>query len=149
MSTRLPPILRRAAPEILQCMYAEGSRSVREWTERNFGSMKNTEMWVDLWNMALQIDHAVADFTNDPDLLAFLGTSDTAEIILRRLASFKYRQRTGDKVGAQQMLAVHAPGSSAEIAPSWMVQEAPLYSKVEWQRADRVSKSGRGRGRVC
>ena len=104
-------------------------------------------MWVDLWNMALQIDHAVADFTNDPDLLAFLGTSDTAEIILRRLASFKYKQRTGDKVGAQQMLAVHAPGSSADVAPSWMVQEATPHSKVEWQRDDRVSKSGRGRGR--
>ena len=36
------------------------------------------------------------------------------------------------------MLAVKAPGSEVDIAPSWMVSEATTYSKGEYQRSERV-----------
>ena len=47
-----------------------------------------------------------------------------------------------------QMLAIHAPGGSTDVAPGWMVKEATEHSKSEWLRSDRVAKErGRGRGR--
>lgn len=65
------------------------------------------------------------------------------EIHLRRLASHKYRLRTGDKSSSQHMMAVHAPTSQTVVAPIWMVRGATDHSKSEHQRAQRV-KSGCG-----
>ena len=51
------------------------------------------------------------------------------------------------------MLAQQAPGMQSDVAPSWMVSEATIHSKVEHQRNERVKQSrknvgsGQGRGK--
>ena len=121
---------------------------MREWVEVNFSSTKGSDAWQSMWDRAVRIDFAVSRYTNDAELLAFLGSSDDMEIDLRSIAAQKYRARTGDKTGALQMLAVRAPGTAGDVAPPWMVLEATAHSKMEWQRSDRVHKDrGRGQGR--
>ncbi len=71
-------------------------------------------------------------------------SNDGIEIKLRRMAAEEYRARTGDLVGANQMLAVKAPGVGVDLAPGWLVSEVTQYSKVEHQRQERVKASGRG-----
>ena len=71
-------------------------------------------------------------------------SSDGIEIKLRRMAAEEYRARIGDLVGANQMLAVKAPGVGVDLAPGWLVSEVTQYSKVEHQRQERVKASGRG-----
>ena len=100
-----------------------------------------------MWDRASLVDHALASVSTDVALMALLGANDALEEQFRRLASAKYKQRTGDRAGAAQMLAIHAPGGSTDVAPGGMVKEATEHSKIEWLRADRVQK-GRGRGRV-
>ena len=39
------------------------------------------------------------------------------------------------------MLAQQAPGMQSDVAPSWMVSEATIHSKVEHQRNERVKQS--------
>ena len=63
-----------------------------------------------------------------------LATNDFLELFLRRLASYVYLTRTGDKTGAMQMLGAVPPGTQADIAPGWMVNEASSYSRAEWKR---------------
>ena len=126
---------------------------MREWTELSFGSNKTGELWIELWDTASQVDFAAAQCRTDEELLSMLGSSDTMEMHLRRLASLKYKARTGDQSGAAHMMALQAPGGSSDVAPPWIVAEATLHSKTEWQRADRVqkdrsaaAKAGAGRG---
>ncbi len=71
-------------------------------------------------------------------------SNDGIEIKLRRMAAEEYRARTGDLVGANQMLAAKAPGVGIDLAPGWLVSEVTQYSKVEHQRQERVKTSGRG-----
>eukprot|EP00969_Alexandrium_andersonii_P094343 4168106-Alexandrium_andersonii.AAC.1 len=66
-----------------------------------------------------------------------LNSDDLVEMHLRRLSAYVYGQRTGDWSGATFMLAVKAPGSSADIAPSWLVADATAHSKAEYQRHER------------
>ena len=70
--------------------------------------------------------------------MSYLAANDACEIHFRRLAAYKYQVRTGDKSGAQFMLAVKPPGASTDIAPTWMVADATLHSKAEFQRGQRV-----------
>ena len=43
------------------------------------------------------------------------------------------------------MLAVSAPGTHSDVAPSWMLEEATSHSKMEYQRGERVHKTSAGR----
>ena len=109
--------MRRAAPEIYLGILAEGARTVREWTETNFAHTKGSEAWIELWDRASLVDHLCATASTDQELMALLGSNDSLEVNLRRLASQKYKGRTGDRAGAAQMLAIHAPGGSTDVAP--------------------------------
>ena len=117
---------------------------MREWVEGAFSSAKGSELWIDLWDRAAQVDYELAKFTSDEDLLAFLASNDIMEMHLRRLASKKYISRTGDRSGAQHMLALQAPGQQSDVAPTWMVADATTHSKSEHQRAERVRAQRKG-----
>ncbi|MDA8609300.1 hypothetical protein N9L19_00135 [bacterium] len=144
LTSQLAPELRRAAREIYISCLAEGARSMREWVEGAFSSAKGSELWTDLWDRASQVDYELARFTNDKDLLAFLASNDIMEMHLRRLASKKYLVRTGDRSGAQHMLALQAPGQQSDVAPTWLVADATIHSKDEHQRAERVKAQRKG-----
>ena len=80
-----------------------------------------------------------------------LATSDTLEIQLRKLGAFIYLRRTKDKTGANRILGVRAPGTNSDIAPKWLLDDANLHSKVEYQRQERGAKAskfdaGNGKG---
>ena len=117
---------------------------MREWVDFAFSSTKGSELWIELWDRAAPIDYELAKFTNNEDLIAFLASSDTMEMNLRRLASKKYLARTGDRSGAQHMLALQAPGQQSDVAPTWMVAESTTHSKAEHQRAERVRAQRKG-----
>ena len=120
-------------------MLAEGSRSAREWVETNFASARGSEMWIEMWDKASLVDIAVAEHDDDASLMARLASDDNLDTHLRRMASAKYKNRTGDRVGSQAMLVLKPPGASTDIAPSWLVQEVTLHSKFEHQRNERVA----------
>ena len=65
---------------------------------------------------------------------------------LRRLASIKFWMRTGDKPAAEQMLALHAPGTTGDIAPIWLVADVILHSKTEHRRTERLSSAAKRSG---
>ena len=69
------------------------------------------------------------------------------EMNLRHLAAHVYEQRTHDSAGASNMRAVCAPGTSRDIAPSWLVSEATTFSKSEHQRTERVSGEAKRRAK--
>ena len=73
--------------------------------------------------------------------MAALASDDGLELALRRLSSFIYEKRTGDKSGAVHMLGVAPPGAEADVAPTWMVEGASTHSKAEYQRDQRVKWS--------
>ena len=80
-----------------------------EWC-KSVGDHVETSLTVhQLWNML-----------DDP---SSVYSNDVMEMHLRRLASKKYLVRTGDKAGAQHMLAQQAPGMQSDVAPSWMVSD--------------------------
>ena len=117
---------------------------MREWVEGSFSSAKWSELWIDLWDRAAQVDYELAKFTSDEDLLAFLASNDIMEMHLRRLASKKYLARTGDRAGARHMLASQAPGQLSDPAPTWMAAEATAHSKADHQRAERARAPPKG-----
>ena len=142
----LGPGVRRAAPEIYSVCIAEGARSIRDWVEMNLGSSKVTEAWTEIWDRAAQIDFAVSQGRTDQELMSKLAMDDTLEMHLRRLASIKFRLRTGVKSAAEQMLALHAPGASPDIAPTWLVADVTQHSKTEHQRTERLSSAAKRSG---
>ena len=141
----LGPGVRRAAPEIYTPCIAVGAHRFRDWVEMNLSSSKGTDAWTEIWDRAAQIDFAVAQCRTDQELMSKLAMDDTLEMHLRRLVFIKFRMRTGDKSAAAQMLAFHAPGSSADIAPSWLVADVTQHSKTEhWhQRVERLSSAAK------
>ena len=141
----LGPDVKRAAPEIYVGCLSEGSRSIREWTEINFHTCKNTELWVEVWDRASQVDFLASKLRTDEALLKFFGSDDTCEVHLRRLASLQYKKRTGDRTGALAMLGIKAPGTTSDVAPHWLVQEVAAYSTAEHKRELMVEK-GKGKG---
>ena len=79
-------------------------------------------------------------------LALILATDDGVEIDMRRFGAHVYETLTGDRQGAAAMLAVKAPGAHVDIAPTWMVEDASKYSKMEYERTQRVRGRGRGDG---
>ena len=73
--------------------------------------------------------------------------SDQAEIVLARMSSYVHEKRTGDREAAAKLLAVQMPGTFADIAPSWKIAEASLFSQQEFKRTER-SKAGKGSGKI-
>ena len=146
---QLPPDLARAGPEIYRSLRHEGFGNVREWLNASFQGQKgsNNAEWVVLWNEATEIDFAVDSFS-EHTMMVDIAQSDSLEIKLRHLASYMYQARTGDVTGAAMMMAIRPPGSSTDIAPSWLVNEVTNYSKSEHLRWQRVTqrKGGRGKG---
>ena len=101
---------------------------------------------MDLWNAASSIDFTLGRCPNAAAEAQVLATDDCLEIGLRRLVSCVYETRTRDVTGARQMLALTAPGSVVDIAPSWMFADATAHSKAEHQRDERVSVAASRRG---
>lgn len=75
-----------------------------------------------------------------------LATSDALEIHLRKLGAFIYLRRTKDKTGANRILGVKAPGTNTDIAPKWLLDDANLHSKTEFQRQERGAKASKYEG---
>eukprot|EP00438_Fugacium_kawagutii_P010988 Skav206619 [mRNA] locus=scaffold1562:262408:264393:+ [translate_table: standard] len=139
---RLPPDLQRAGPEIYRNIRAEGVASVRQWVNEQHAGLeaRNTTQFQDLFTAATIIDFELASCRSETELMSRLAVSDTLEIQLRKLGSFIYFRRTKDKNGALRMLGVRAPGTNADIAPKWMLDDANLFSKAEYQRLERGQK---------
>ena len=139
---KLPADLQRAAPELYRNIRAEGVSSVRQWVNEQHPTLeqKNSVQYQDLFMAATIIDFEVADCVTEGALMQKLATSDSLEIHLRKLGAFIYYRRTKDKTGANRMLGVRAPGTNADIAPKWMLDDANTHSKTEMQRIERGSK---------
>ncbi len=146
----LPPELLRAAPQIYRALRAEGAASTRDWLNSCYQGEKSDEndQWIDLWSAALEVDFALEQVPPGKET-TFLAASDSMEVKLRRLAAHVHYARTGDLTAYTCMLAIQPPGTSSDVAPKWMVEDATAYGKTEHRRDQRVieSKQGRGRGR--
>ena len=132
--------LKRAAPEIFKTLL-DSNLSCRDWLTQFYIGNREGAGWIDLWNAAVSVDFKVTEAKLNGGMgqvWTMLATDDLIEIYLRRLASFVYGQRTGDWSGANFMLAVRAPGSEQDIAPSWLINESTTFSKAEYQRSKRV-----------
>ena len=143
---RLPPDMRRAGPEIYRSLRSAGSRSVREWINVQYTGHRAGDQFTDLWTLASSVDMVLGRCVSDAEIMQLLSSDDQMEIALRRLASYVYEARTQDRSGARAMLAVLPAGGNNDIAPTWLVSEAAVRSRNEYQTAERVSR-GRGRGR--
>ena len=135
---RLPADMKRAGPEIYKNMRASGVANVREWIRQNYKGSESAPLWTDLWHAATAIDYRLGNERTPQGVQTLLATDEHLELLLRRLAAYVYEKRSHDKTGAMHMLAIQAPGSEVDIAPSWMVSEATTHSKTEYQRAERV-----------
>eukprot|EP00974_Lingulodinium_polyedra_P071897 6957717-Lingulodinium_polyedra.AAC.1 len=103
----------------------------------NHPEAKGDRRWLDLWNAAVTVDLALRDCRNQEEVIMLLGRDDGCELHLRRLAAYVYEKRTGDRRGAEHMLAQAAPGAGTDIGPTWLVSEATLHSKTEHSRDER------------
>ncbi len=139
---KLPADLQRAAPELYRNIRAEGVSSVRQWINEQHAGLeaKSTAQFQDLFMAATIIDFELADCKTEMELMSRLATSDTLEIHLRKMGAFIYYRRTKDKTGANRMLGLRAPGSQTDIAPKWMLDDANVHSKTEYQRLERGQK---------
>ncbi len=145
---RLPPDLQRAGPEVYRSMRAEGYQSIRAWVNDQFPLDKRSlPQYAEMFTSATQVDFAASSCKTESALMRLLSTSDQLEIELRKLASFVHARRTGDRQAALHMLAIRPPGMAADVAPNWLVDEASLHSKYEFQRTQRGSKGGGGGGK--
>ena len=142
---KLPADLQRAGPEIYRNIRSEGVSSVRQWVNEQHPSLeqKNTPQYQDLFMTATIIDFELAECKTEGMLMAKLATSDALEIHLRRLGAFIYLRRTRDKTGANRILGIRAPGSNTDIAPKWLLDDANLHSKTEFQRQERGAKASK------
>ena len=106
-----------------------------------------------MWNAASEVDFTL--LRNKGYEAAILASDDGLEMKLRRLASYAHLVRTGDLQSATMFLAIKLPGAETDVAPTWLVNEATLYSKAEHQRGERVrqskpkgkGKKGKGKGK--
>ena len=147
--SKLPPDMARGAAEIYRSIRADGVSNMREWLNNIFSEWERQQMgheWTTLWNMASEIDFEVARVP-PAQVPTMLNTSDAMEIKLRYLAASRHYWRTGDEIAFNRMLAIKPPGVGSDVAPSWMIADATLYSKTEYQRNQRVWGRGRGRGK--
>ena len=125
--------------------------SVRDWLQHNFEGSRRSDSWIDLWTAAsgtdFKLDEAYAR-GGEAGRTDQLATDDCLELWLRRLASYVYVSKSGDKVGGARMLAVNPPGSGVDLAPDWLVTEATAHSAAEFKRVERVTKLAGGRGGI-
>ena len=143
---RLAADFRRGAVEKNRSLKSQGSSSMRTWLQQNYTGSKEAAVFTDLWGAACAVGYRLAREGNDEGRRNMaLATDDALEIHLRRLAAWQYERRTGDRQGAVHMLAVRPPGMSADVAPSWMVEDATAHSKMEYQRGERVRTEERRR----
>ena len=152
----LPADFQRAGAEIYRSMRTEGATSVRDWLNQRYQASRTPPVWTDLWTMASSIDFGLRGARTEEEVLRILGTNDVMELSLRRLAAYMYEARTGDRVGAQHMLAASPPGTDNDVAPTWLVAASTMHSKSEYQRSERVhqdkvrnrkgDKKGKGKG---
>ena len=148
----LPADFQRAVGEIYRSMRSEGATSVRDWLNHRYTGSRASPVWADLWTLATSIDYGLRGARSEQEVLQILGTQDVMELSLRRLAAYSYETRTGDKVGAQHMLAAAPPGAETDVAPTWLVQSSTMHSKQEHQRDERVNwsaarqRKGKGKG---
>ena len=148
---RLPPDLQRAGPEVYRSMRAEGYQSIRAWVNDQFPLDKRSlPQYAEMFTSATQVDFSAANCKNEAALMKLLATSDQLEIELRKLASFVHSRRTGDRQAALHMLAIRPPGMGADVAPNWLVDEASIHSKYEFERVQRggstIGGGGDGKG---
>ncbi len=148
----LPPDMKRGAPEIYRSLRSAGSSSTRDWLNLNFKGSRQSDQWINLWNVATNVDYLLGRCASPAEEMRLLATNDFIEMGMRRLAAYMYEGRSKDTTGARRMLAVQAPGANIDIAPEWMVTDATTYSKTEHQRDERVAAAarrgaGRGEGR--
>ena len=143
----LPPDLKRAGPEIYASFRSAGARSAREWLNQMIPLEKrNDGTYIDLFNQASLVDFVIRDAKGShPKALSLIAKSDIAEVALRRLASYVHERRTGDRDAAISMLAIKPTNLSHDIAPSWLVSEASVFSQSEFKRRERA-KAHRGGG---
>ena len=143
----LPPDLKRAGPEIYASFRSAGAKSAREWLNQMIPLEKrNDSTYIDLFNQASLVDFVIRDAKGShPKALSLIAKSDTAEVALRRLASYVHARRTGDRDAAISMLAIKPTNLSHDIAPSWLVSEASVFSQSEFKRRERA-KAHRGGG---
>ena len=142
---KLPADLQRAGPEIYRNIRSEGVSSVRQWVNEQHPTLeqKSSPQYQDLFTTATIVDFEVADCRTEGMLMQKLATSDALVIHLRRLGAFIYLRRTKDKTGANRILGVKAPGTNTDIAPKWLLDDANLHSKTEYQRQERGAKASR------
>ena len=145
---KLPADLQRAGPEIYRNIRSEGVSSVRQWVNEQHPTLeqKSSPQYQDLFTTATIIDFEVADCRSEGMLMQKLATSDALEIHLRKLGAFIYLRRTKDKTGANRILGVKAPGTNTDIAPKWLLDDANLHSKTEFQRQERGAKASKYEG---
>ncbi|CAE7243914.1 unnamed protein product [Symbiodinium sp. CCMP2592] len=141
----LPPDMKRAGPEIYASFRASGARSAREWLNQMIPlDRRGDALYLDLFNQASLVDFAVKDAKgSQAQALSLIARSDTAEVALRRLASYVHEKRTGDRDAAVSMLAIKPTNLSHDIAPAWLVSEAALFAQSEHKRRERA-KAQRG-----
>ncbi len=153
---KLPADLQRAGPEIYRNIRSEGVSSVRQWVNEQHPTLetKSSPQYQDLFTTATIVDYEIADCKTEGMLMQKLATSDALEIHLRKLGAFIYLRRTKDKTGANRILGIKAPGTNTDIAPKWLLDDANLHSKTEYQRQERGAKaskyegSGSGKGEL-
>ena len=130
-------------------MRAEGHTSARSWLKNSYMGYKGVgSPWADLWSQAAQVDLAMGKCKADSEIIALLGTDDRLELALRHLGAHFYQQHTHYQAGAAHMRAVSAPRAQKDVVPSWLVNEATVYSKAECQCTKRVTVESRRRERT-
>jgi hypothetical protein len=109
---------------------------------------RNTQVFTDLFSAASMVDFRLAKEASERDKIKVLASCDMCEVNLRRHAAYLHLKRTGDSSAATHMLAIQAPGSMTDIAPTWLVTESSSHSKAEHQRGERAkTQKGSGKGK--
>ena len=93
----LPPDMRRAGLEIYRSIRAAGASSIREWISQEFRGPRQGALWCDLWHSATQVDFILARASSGPEVLEWLATDDTLDIILRRVFLLQHFRRFSRK----------------------------------------------------
>ena len=144
---QLPSDLQRAGPEIYRNARAEGAVSMRNWIcDQVPHDKRDGPQFQSLHSAAGVVDMELAPCRSELEVTQKISASDTCEIHLRALASFVHYRRTKDKEAAQAMLGLRAPGTSTDIAPTWLVSQASAHSKSEFQRYERGRAQARQEG---
>ncbi|CAK9047089.1 Uncharacterized protein SCF082_LOCUS26441, partial [Durusdinium trenchii] len=140
---RLPADLQRAAPELYRNIRSEGVASVRQWVNDQHPTLelKQTATYQDLFSAATIIDFELADCKSEAAIMHRLGTSDSLEIQLRKLGSYVYYRRTKDRIGANRMLGIRAPGSQTDIDMKAELRYTRASSEVVEEVAKAVARA--------